>query len=374
MINDISWAEIDLDAIAHNARQLKRLVGERTHLAAVVKANAYAHGALEAALVALANGATWLAVARANEGFALREGGVTAPILVMGYTLPSQAADIVRHRLTPAVNSLELAEALSAAVAGASADPLPIHLKVDTGLGRFGLLPEEVLAFARAVIALPGLILEGVFTHFSAADERDKAYSQRQFAEYMQVLRQLEAAGIAVPMKHCANSAATLSMPETHLDMVRCGITLYGLPPSDEVDMVIPVRPAMSLKARVGRVRTLPPGFPISYNRTFTTTRPTPVALVPLGYGDGYRRALSNKGQVLIRGRRAPILGRVCMDQCVVDVSGIPDVHEEDEVVLLGRQSDDEISAQEIAGWVGTNNYEVVAAILARVPRVYVNG
>ncbi|MBC7263033.1 MAG: alanine racemase [Chloroflexi bacterium] len=371
MHNEITWAEIDLDAIAHNARQLKKYVGERTELMAVVKANAYGHGAVPAARAALEGGASRLAVARVDEGLQLRSGGIAAPILVMGYAIPPQAGDIVRHRLTPTVNTLELAQALSAEVAQQKAAPLPVHLKVDTGLGRFGLLPGEVLDFARALVSLPGLFLEGFWTHFACADEADKSYTYQQFALYCQVARQLEEAGIAIPIKHVANSAATLSLPEMHLDMVRCGITIYGLRPSEEVKMVVPVRPAMTIKSHVARVRTLPAGSGISYNRTYVTARPTPVALVPIGYGDGYRRGLSNKGAVLIHGQRVPIIGRVCMDQFMVDVSAIPDVQQNDEVVVLGRQGEEEINAEEIGALVGTNNYETVAALLPRVPRVY---
>ncbi|MGC8787013.1 MAG: alanine racemase [Anaerolineae bacterium] len=371
MHNHVCWAEIDLDAIAYNTRQLKKHVGEHAELAAVVKANAYGHGALPVAQTVLQNGATRLAVARVDEGILLRRGGVIAPILVMGYATTGQAEDIVRHRLTPTVNTLELAYALSAAVKAQNAPPLPVHVKVDTGLGRFGLLPEEVLDFTRALLSVPNLTLEGCWTHFASADEADQSYTYHQFAVYNQVLRQLEDAGIRIPLKHVANSAATLSLPETHLDMVRCGITIYGLRPSPEVKMVVPLRPAMSIKARVARVRTLPAGSSISYNRTYITSKPTPVALVPIGYGDGYRRSLSNKGMVLIHGQRVPIIGRVCMDQFMVDVSNIPDVQLNDEVVILGRQGDEEINAEEIGAWVGTNNYETVAAILPRVPRVY---
>jgi alanine racemase len=372
MITHVNWAEIDLDAIAHNVRQLKTHVGEQCMLSAVVKANAYAHGALQAAQVALHSGATRLCVARADEAVALRLGGITAPILTMGHSTPAQAADIVAHRITPAVADLELAHALSAAVAAAGGPPLPVHVKVDTGLGRFGLLPEEVLPFVRALLEVPGLFLEGVFTHFATADEADLSYARQQFAIYLQVLGQLQEAHVPVPIRHTANSAATLALPETHLDMVRCGIAVYGLRPSAEVKMVVPVRPAMSLKSRIARLRTLPAGACISYGCTYVTSQPTPVALVPIGYGDGYRRGLSNKGQVLVRGQRVPIIGRVCMDQFMVDVTKVPDAREGDEVVALGRQGNQEINAEEIGAWVGTNNYETVAAILPRVPRVYV--
>jgi alanine racemase len=242
---------------------------------------------------------------------------------------------------------------------------------VDTGMGRFGLLPEEVVDFVRVVSELPGLSLEGVYTHFAIADASDEAYTLQQFGIYLEVVKSLEQAGFTIPIKHVANSAATLHLPETYLDMVRCGIVLYGMRPSDEVEPTIPLRPAMTLKSRVARVRTLPAGSSISYGCTYTTSEPTRVALVPVGYGDGYHRLISNRGEVLVRGQRAPILGRVCMDQFVVKVSHIPDVQQHDEVVLLGRQGDDEITAEEIAAWAETINYEVTTSILPRVTRVY---
>jgi alanine racemase len=366
----LTWAEIDLDAIAHNTRELKRLIGGKTELMAVVKANAYGHGAVPVAEAALENGASRLAVNRVVEGVQLRQAGIMAPVFIMGYTLPAQAETIVRWDLTPTVNTHEQAQALSTA-ASHQGKVLPIHVKVDTGLGRFGLLPGEMVDFVEALSALPGLVLEGIYTHFAIADAVDKTYTLQQFEIFRDVVRRLEEAGFTIPIKHVAGSAATLDLPGTHLDMVRCGITLYGLRPSDEVEPTIPLRPAMTLKSRVARVRTLPAGSSISYGRTYTTSEPTRVALVPVGYGDGYHRLISNRGQVLIRGQRAPIVGRVCMDQFVVKASHIPDVQQHDEVVLLGQQGDEEITAEEVATWAGTINYEVTTSILPRVTRVY---
>lgn len=370
-LNDIiTWAEIDLDAIAHNAAALKARAGGRAELMVTVKANAYGHGAVPVARAALEGGATRLAVARTLEGVELRQAGLTAPILIMGYTLPAEAARILRWDLTPTVNTWEQATALSAAAQKAG-KTVPIHIKVDTGMGRFGLLPGEALDFVQAISRLPGLFLEGLYTHFAVADAADKTYTRYQFETYMNVAAQLEAAGFPFPLKHVANSATTLDLPEMALDMVRCGIALYGLHPSDEVEPAVPLRPAMALKSRVARVRTLPAGSSISYGCTYTTTRPTPVALVPVGYGDGYHRILSNKGAVLIHGQRVPIVGRVCMDQFVVDVSGIPDIRQDDEVVLFGRQGEAEITAEEVARWAQTINYEVTTSILPRVTRVF---
>jgi len=380
-VENLTWAEVDLDAIAHNARELKRLIGEKTELMAVVKANGYGHGAVQVAETALDNGASRLAVNRALGGVQLRQAGITAPVLILGYTLPAQAETIVRWNLTPTVNDPEQAQALSVAASrppfvppnpgGERGAGLPIHVKIDTGMGRFGLLPDEVVDFVRAISELPGLSLEGVYTHFALADAADKSYTLQQFEIFLEVVKRLERAGFTIPIQHAANSAATLDLPETHLDMVRCGIVLYGLRPSNEVEPTIPLRPAMTLKSRVARVRTLPTGSSISYGCTYTTSEPTLVALVPVGYGDGYHRLISNRGQVLIRGQRAPIVGRVCMDQFVVKISHIPNVQQHDEVVLLGRQGDAEISAEEVAAWAETINYEVTTSILPRVTRVY---
>jgi alanine racemase len=370
-LNDtITWAEIDLDAIVYNASALIARAGGCAELMVTIKANAYGHGAVPVAWASLEGGATHLAVARTLEGVELRQAGLTVPILIMGYTLPAEARRIVYWDLTPTVNTWEQAMTLSSAAEGAG-KVVPIHIKVDTGMGRFGLLPGEVVDFVRKISRLPGLYLEGLYTHFAIADAADKTYTRRQFGTYMDVVAQLEEAGFFFPLKHAANSAATLELPEMALDMVRCGIALYGLCPSDEVAPAIPLRPAMALKSRVARVRTLPPGSSISYGCTYTTACPTPVALVPVGYGDGYHRILSNKGQVLIHGQRAPVVGRVCMDQFVVDVSDISGVRQDDEVVLFGRQGEEEITAEEVARWAQTINYEVTTSISPRVTRVF---
>ena len=366
----LTFARVDLEAIAHNARELKRRVGPNVELMAVVKANAYGHGALPVARVALAHGATWLAVARVAEGVQLRQAGISAPILVMGYFLPSEAEAVVSHDLITTVNSLAVARALSdqAQHLGRTAT---IHVKVDTGMGRYGLLPDEMLPFLAEIKALSGLKVEGLWTHFATADARDKTYARQQFATFMQVAQAVEDAGYAISVYHIGNSGVILDLPETNLDAVRPGILLYGLRPSDEVEPAISLRPALSLISHVGRVRTLPAGSSISYGRTYTTTRPTPVALVPIGYGDGYHRLLSNRGAVLIRGKRAPIVGRVCMDNIVVDVTDIQGVQEGDEVVLIGTQGEGRISAEEVAAWAETINYEVTTSLLPRLPRIY---
>ncbi len=364
----ITYTAVDLDAIRHNVRAL--LQHTRTRLIAVVKANAYGHGAVQVARAALQAGADRLAVARAEEGVELRAAGVRGPILVMSYTPPAFADDLVAWQLTTTINDMESAHALSAH-AEAAGRIAPVHIKVDTGMGRFGLLPEEVAPFIDHITALPGLKLEGLFTHFAVADETSaasKAYTRQQLDTFCEVL---QAVKTNIQIRHAANSAAALTFPESRLDAVRVGIALYGLRPNAAVQPPVALRPALALKSRVARVRTLPPGASISYGRTYTTRHPTPVALVPAGYGDGCHRLLSNRGAVLIRGQRAPIVGRVCMDQFVVDVTHIPGVQRDDEVVLIGAQGEARITAEEVAGWAETINYEVVTSLLPRAKRVY---
>lgn len=365
-----NWVEIDLDAIAYNCRQVKKWIGEKTELMAVIKGNGYGHGGVVVAKTALENGATRLAAARVDEGIQAREAGIEAPIFVLGYVPAEEMEAVVRWRITPPIMHWHTAQAVSD-ISSSQGVVTPVHVKVDTGMGRFGLLPDEVPDFVKRLIALPGIHLEGLYTQFAVADEADKTYTYSQFEIYKGVLEKLEEMGIPIPIRHVCNSPAALNFPEFHLDMVRCGTVIYGHYPSPVTDRSVHLRPAMALKSRVGRIRTLPEGSSISYGRTYTTPRPATVALVPIGFGDGLSRRLSNKGTVLIRGQRAAIVGRVCMDQCVVDVSAIPDVQQDDEVVLFGQQNGAEITAEEIASLMDSINYVVMAAVSARVPRVY---
>jgi alanine racemase len=367
----LTWAEIDLEAIRHNVKAVKAHLGPQVGLMAVVKANAYGHGAEPVARTALIAGADWLAVNRVEEGVALRRAGVQARILVLGYCLPAQATIVVEHNLTPAVTTLATATAL-ANQARPSARPFPVHLKIDTGMGRFGLLPEEVVDFARDLQDLPALLLEGIFSHLATADEADPTFSRQQLRVYQEVLAAIETAGIHIPLKHLANSAAALRLAPAHYNLVRLGIAMYGLPPSNEVNWPVTLRPAMTLKTRLARLRVLPAGASVGYGRTYITADPTAIGLTPVGYGDGYPRLCSNRGAMLVRGQRAPIVGRVSMDQTSLDVSGIEGVALHDEVVVFGRQGQAEITATEVAGWAETINYEIVTGLAARVPRIYV--
>ncbi len=369
----LTWAEVDLDAIAENTRAMKRWVGDGVEIIAVVKANAYGHGAVPVARTALAAGASRLAVHRLHEGIALRRAGIEAPILVMAPLLPAEAPEVVRWRLTPTLSLPEAARALDAA-ARATGRPIPVHVEVDTGMGRAGISPEEALPFIRALQEMEGLVLEGLYTHFATADESDPAFAMRQLRRFEAVIAALEAGGIRVPLRHAANSAAAMRFRSAHFEAVRPGLALYGMRPSPEWEPPFPLRPALTLKSRVVRVWTLAPGESVGYGRTFIADRESRMALVPIGYGDGYLRSLSNRGAVLIRGQRAPVRGRVSMDQIVVEVTGIPDVAVGEEVVILGRQGEAEIRAEDLAAWAGTIHYEITTLISPRVPRIYRSG
>ena len=371
MLNGIvTWAEIDLDAITYNVQAFKRHVGDRVKVIAVVKADAYGHGALQVSQAALDAGAEMLAVHRAIEGVELRKAGVQVPILVMGYTAPDGAELIAAHRLTASLMTVEFAQALSGR-AQALGLRMPVHIKVDSGMSRYGVLPDETIGFLRSISTLDGISLEGLFTHFATADWANQTPVREQLGVFQDVREAARQAGFEFSIVHAANSAATMCLPEAHFDAVRPGIAMYGLDPSSEWPPVFEIRPALSLKSTVSRVRMLPAGAGVSYSRTYITPRPTLAALIPVGYGDGFHRILSNQGSVLIRGRRAPIIGRVCMDQFVVDASEIPDVEQNDEVVLIGRQGKEQIRAEEVAGLAGTINYEVTTSLLPRVARVY---
>jgi alanine racemase len=371
------WAEIDLGAIAHNIRALKALLPAETLLLAAVKANAYGHGAVEVARTVLANGADYLGVARPAEGIALRTAGINAPILIFGYSPPEMAAELAAHGLEQCVYDIDTARAISARLAGIG-QRLPIHLKIDTGMGRLGIpCPDQkavarCVALAQQISTLPGISFKGIFSHFATADSRDKAFAEGQFRQFEACLAALEANHLQPPLRHMANSGAIIDLPATHLDMVRAGISVYGLYPSGEVQKErVVLRPALSLKARVIHLKTVPAGTPISYGCTWKASRDATIATIPIGYADGYNRGLSNKGMMIVGGRRVPIVGRVCMDLTMVDVTAVPGVKVGDEVVVVGHQGEAEISTDDVAAWNDTINYEVVAALTDRVPRVY---
>ena len=363
------YAEVDLSAVRHNIQSMKGLLKPATRLCVVVKADGYGHGALAVAREAVAAGADYLAVAVLDEAIELRTAGFTQPLLVLGYTPPALAHTLVYNNLAQTIYTLDQARAISAAAAAAG-KTATVHLKVDTGMGRLGVRPEDAGAFARAVADLPHLDVEGAYTHFAKADATDKAYANQQLAAFKEALAGIEGQGVRLAIRHCANSAATIDMPEAHLDMVRTGIVTYGLWPSPEVDKSrVTLRPAMRFKAGVAFVKDVPAGTSISYGCTFTTDKPSVIATLPVGYADGWTRMLSGKAQVVIRGVRAPIVGRICMDQCMADVTHIPGVRIGDEALLFGGP---ELPADEVADALGTINYEITCMVGKRVPRKYV--
>jgi alanine racemase len=359
------WAEIDLDALTDNVRLLKSQANGAA-LMAVVKANAYGHGAVAVARAALAAGADRLGVICVDEGEQLRRAGITAPILVMGHTPLGETQRLVDLSLTPSVVSDQTALAL-ARVAGERGIEMPVHLKVDTGLNRYGLPRSKAADLGRWLRDLAGIQVEGLFTHFASADEGDKSYTIEQYRLFLSVAEQLN----WVPIRHVSNTATLLDIPDMSLEMVRPGLGIYGCYPSTQVKRNLPLRPVLSLKGYLVRVTPIAPGESVSYSRTWRASRPSLIGLVMCGYADGLPRALSNRGSVLVRGRRAPIVGRVCMDMCMVDVSDVPDVAVGDEVVIIGRQGEQEISADELAELCDTTSYEILCGISARVPRLY---
>ena len=367
------WAEIDLDCVAHNIREFQRIVPPNTQIMAIVKADGYGHGAFDVAKAALQAGASRLAIAFLEEGIVLRRKGISAPIHMLGVSAPETEIAVIEHELFPTIFTVESAKRFSEA-GNVLGKTVSFHLKLDTGMGRIGVRPEQLPTFLDAVRQLPNLEIEGVFSHFSKADEYDKAYTQKQLQRYNECLKMISEAGFYPQIRYLANSAGTMEIPESHFDMVRIGISLYGLYPSDEVDPArINLRPVMSWKTRIAHLKTLPPGEAVSYGGMFVTQRPTKVATLPLGYADGFRRLLWAKNWcVLVRGQRAPVIGKICMDMCMVDVTDIEGVENGDEVVLIGTQGNESISTDEMAVKLDTINYEISCLVGKRVPRVYV--
>jgi alanine racemase len=342
----------------------------------VVKADAYGHGVMGVAKTLINNGVTRLAVSMLDEAIQLRNYGIDVPILILSYTDPIRAEEIVKNNVTQTVFSHDLAKALSDAAVRLK-KRVKIHIKIDTGMSRVGFMPGySAVKNVVEISKLPGIIVEGLFTHFASADEKDKSYTYMQFERFMSICTELSRIGVHIPIKHVANSATIMEFPEMHLDMVRPGIILYGMYPSEEVNKnKINLKPAMTLKANVILVKEVEPDTSISYGRIFTTKRTSRIATIPIGYADGYTRLLTGRAKVLINGEFAPVVGKICMDQCMVDVTDLKsDVRVGDEVVLLGRQGENEITAEDIASAVGTINYEMVCLIGKRVPRFYIEG
>ncbi|MBE6059825.1 MULTISPECIES: alanine racemase [unclassified Clostridium] len=366
------WAEINLDTIATNTKNIKKLVGDK-ELIAIVKADCYGHGAVDVVPTLLENGASRLAVAMLTEAIELRENNINAPIVILGYTPLYLGEELINYDIEQTVYDLDYAKELSK-IALSFNKKAKIHIAIDTGMGRIGFLPgDDTVKTINEVYNLEGLEVIGIYSHFSTSDEKDKSYANEQLFKFKKVIADLKALGIEIPLKHISNSGAIIDMPETYLNGVRPGIILYGYYPSKEVSNDnLSVKPALTLKAKVAHVKELHKDMYISYGKTFKTNKKTIVATLPIGYGDGYPRALSENAKVIVNGKFASILGRICMDQCMIDVTDIENVKTGDEVIILGEEGDLKFNADDMAEALGTINYEILCRIKSRIPRVYI--
>mgnify|MGYP000533378779 CR=1 FL=1 len=368
-----TWAEIDLAAIKHNLKVIQKAAGN-AKVMAMVKANAYGHGMLEVSEICRQQKVDFFGVASLDEAIALKKVIKDIPILVLGYIPKSDAEEVVANDIRPCIFTIETAEAMSKAAVKLNHE-VKLHIKIDTGMGRIGFLPnEKTLETIMTIAAFPKVQIEGIFTHFAEADVTNSSFTQEQIQIFKELVGKLEKRGLYIPLKHCSNSAALINFPEAHFDMVRAGIILYGLYPSAEISRKnLDIIPAMTLKSRVAYIKTLPAGYSISYGRTYCCQQESRVATIPIGYADGYSRLFSNRAQAVIKGKRVPLVGNVCMDMCMFDVSELGEIGEGEEVILFGRPEDG-ITADDLAELIGTINYEIVAALGSRVPRVFVNG
>ena len=367
-----AWAEIDLDAIAYNTRNIKKLIGDKD-LIAVVKANCYGHGVIDIIPTLLENGVSRFAVAMISEALEIRDNKITAPVMILGFTPLYLGEELINNNIEQTVYDLDYAKELSK-IALTLNKKAKIHIAIDTGMGRIGFLPnEKSIDNITEICSLEGIEVIGIFTHFSTSDEKDKEYSHDQFTKMLSVMDTLKKRGIDIPLKHVANSGAIIDLPDTYLDAVRAGIILYGYYPSDEIDKNnLALKPALTLKATITNVKTLEKDMYVSYGRTFKTSNETIVATIPVGYADGYLRKLAENGKVIIKGEFAPIIGRICMDQFMIDVTNIPDVKIGDEVILLGEKNGLKYNADDMAKKLDTINYEVTCMLKSRLPRVYI--
>jgi alanine racemase len=366
------YAEIDLDAIAYNMKNIKKLAQDKDVIA-VVKADCYGHGSLDIVPTLLENGASRLAVAVLTEGIELRNHHIKAPIMILGYTPLYLGSDLINYDLEQTVYDLEYAKELSDIALNLN-KKAKIHIAIDTGMGRIGFLPnEKAIEDVSEICSLGGLDVLGIFTHFSTSDEEDKDYTHEQFKKFTEFTAKLSDLRIKIPLKHTSNSGAIIDMPETYLDGVRAGIILYGYYPSNEVKKEnLSLKPALTLKASITRVQEMDKNMYISYGKTFKTERKSLIATLPIGYADGYSRLLAKKAKVIINGKFAPIVGRICMDQCMIDVTDIEGVKVGDEVILLGEQGNLKFNADDFAEIMGTINYEILCMLKFRIPRVYI--
>ena len=365
-----TYASVNLAALAHNLSQIRNCLTKGADIMAVVKANAYGHGAVDTSLALVRQGVSRFAVASVNEAVTLREAGIKAEIIVLVDVFDVRVRDLLAYRLTPVVSEHRLLPALAKAAADQNLS-LPIHIKVDTGMGRLGFSPDDVAALLDALPTRKSIRVDGFMTHLADSDGDDAHYTEKQLERFRGLLDQVRHSGLRVPVVHAANSAAIIRFPHSHFSLVRPGIMLYGynmLPKSMPGPLLEPV---LSLRTTVMQLRTIQAGDSVSYNRTFVATRRSRIAVLPIGYADGYNRRLSNNGWVLIQGKRAPIVGLVCMDMTMVDVTDVPSIQVGDEVTLIGKQGQEAVWADEIGKWTGTIPYEVLCAIGPRIPRQY---
>ncbi|MGM3307184.1 alanine racemase [Anabaena sp. WFMT] len=369
-----AWVEIDLGALSDNVKQLVRFLSPRTQLMAVVKADAYGHGAVTVAKTVLEAGASWLGVATVPEGIQLREGGIKAPILILGAThTPEQIHAIAHWKLQPTLCNPKQALIFSNTLEAINYNsPIPVHIKLDTGMSRLGTNWQEAADFVQLVQGLPLLDIASIYSHLATADSPDATVMQEQHRRFEEAIAQIKARGIAIPSLHLANSAATLADPKLHYDMVRAGLAIYGLYPASHLKDKIKLQPVLQLKARVTHVKTIAPGTGVSYGHQFIAPREMRLAVVGIGYADGVPRNLSNQMQVLIRGQRIPQIGTITMDQIMLDVSSIPDIQEGEIVTLLGEQGTEQITADDWANQLNTISWEILCGFKHRLPRVAV--
>ena len=363
-----AWVEVDLGTIRNNVKAVRRLLSPSTQLMSVVKADGYGHGAEAVARTALSAGASWLAVATLEEGIHLRTRGIEAPVLVFGPTISKEEIEaVVEHRLQPTVCSLQQARRLSDVGLGA----IRIHLKVDTGMSRLGVAWQEAHELLGALKGLPNVPVASLYSHLATADAQDPVTAAQQLRRFVELVDALEAQGARPPLVHLANSAATLSLPKAHFDLVRVGLAQYGIYPASHLRNAAPLQPALSVRARIIFVKTVPPGTGVSYGHTFHTGRPTRLATVAIGYGDGIARALSNRVDFLVCGRRVHQVGTITMDQCLIDVTDVPETIEGDIATLLGKDGKERILVDEWVQHLGTVPYEILTALSPRLPRIY---
>ncbi len=367
------YAEVNLDAVSHNIARMEKIIGKDTKIMGVIKADGYGHGAVPIGKELEKLESVWgYAVATAEEAEILRRNGLKKPVLILGAVFPEKYGILAEKEIRPAVFSMKQARELQDFAEGCG-KPIRVHLKIDTGLSRLGFqVTEEAAEELAQIVKMPHMIVEGIFTHFAMADARDKTMAKDQMRQFQRMQEMLKLLGVSIPISHCANSAAMIDMPESNMSLVRAGISLYGMWPSAEVRKEnINLQPALSLKSRIVFLKELEPGRTISYGASYETKKLQRIATIPVGYADGYPRSLSNRGYVLIHGKPAPICGRICMDQFMVDVTDIPEAEEGDEVTLVGKDGSREISMEEIGELSGRFNYEFACDLGKRIPRVY---